>query len=56
VGVIAILNAVLDTTRPSESGGVVPQDAGLLRLLVPGVAIGVIIDCRCVLEGVEVTR
>jgi hypothetical protein len=28
----------------------------LLRLLVPGVAVGVIIDSRCVADGVEVTR
>jgi hypothetical protein len=30
--------------------------AGVLRLLVPGVAVGVIIDRGCVADGVEVTR
>ena len=34
----------------------IPLGAGVLELLVPGVAVGVIIDCRCVADGVEVTR
>jgi hypothetical protein len=34
----------------------VPLGAGVLRHLVPGVAVGVIIDRRCVADGVEVTR
>jgi hypothetical protein len=52
VGVIAMLNAGLDTTRCFA----VPQGAGVLRLLVTGVAVGVFIDRRCVEYGVEVTR
>jgi len=35
---------------------VIPLGAGVLRLLVPGVAVGVIIDRHCVADGVEVTR
>jgi hypothetical protein len=46
----------LDTTRRVESVCMVPLGAGVLRLLVPGVAVGVIIDRRCVADGVEVTR
>jgi hypothetical protein len=33
---------------------VVPLGAGVLRLLVPGVAVGEIIDLRCVADRVEV--
>jgi len=33
----------------------VPQGAGVLRLPVPGVAVGVIIDSHCVADGVVVT-
>jgi len=51
VGVITMPDAGLDTTRRVE----VPPGAGLLRLLVPGVAVGVFIDHRCVAAGVEVT-
>jgi hypothetical protein len=35
---------------------VIPLGASVLRLLVPGVAVGVIIDRRRVADGVEVTR
>ena len=56
VGVIAMPDAGLDTTRRVESVCVIPLGAGVLRLLVPGVAVGVIIDRRCVADGVEVTR
>jgi len=52
VGVITMPDAGLDTTRRVE----VPPGAGLLRLLVPGVAVGVFVDCRCLAYGVEVTR
>jgi len=52
VGVIAMPNAGLDTTRRVA----VPPGAGVLRLLVTGVAVGVFIDRRCVADGVEVTR
>jgi hypothetical protein len=34
----------------------VPLGAGVLRLLVPGMAVEVIIDCQCGADGVEVTR
>jgi hypothetical protein len=54
--VLAMPDAGLDTTRRVESVCVIPLGAGMLRLLVPGVAVGVIIDCRCVADGVEVTR
>ena len=56
VGVLAMPDAGLDTTRRVESVCMVPLGAGVLRLLVPGVAVGVIIDSRCVADGVEVTR
>jgi hypothetical protein len=56
VGVLAMPDAGLDTTRHVESSNVIPLGAGVLRLLVPGVAVGVIIDHRCVADGVEVTR
>jgi len=52
VGVITMPDAGLDTTRRVE----VPPGAGVLRLLVPGVAVGVFVDCRCVADRVEVTR
>jgi len=56
VGVLAMPDAGLDTTRRIESVCVIPLGPGVLRLLVPGVAVGVIIDRRCVADGVEVTR
>jgi hypothetical protein len=56
VGVLAMPDAGLDTTRRIESVCVVPLGAGVLRLLVPGMAVGVIIDRRFVADGVEVTR
>jgi hypothetical protein len=52
VGVITMPDAGLDTTRRVE----VPPGAGVLRLHVPGVAVGVFIECRCVADEVEVTR
>jgi hypothetical protein len=55
VGVLAMTDAGVDTTRCLESVSIVPLGAGVLRLLVPGVAVGVIIDRRCVADGVEVT-
>jgi hypothetical protein len=54
--VLAMPDAGLDTTRRVESVCVIPLGAGVLRLLVPGVAVGVIIDRRCVVDGVEATR
>jgi hypothetical protein len=47
-----VSNVGLHTTRCVE----VPPGAGLLRLHVTGVAVGVFIDCHCVADGVEVTR
>jgi len=49
-------DAGLDTTRRVESVCVIPQGAGVLRLLVPGMAVGVIIDRRCIADEVKVTR
>jgi hypothetical protein len=42
----------LDTTRLIE----VSQGAGVLPLLVPGVAVEGFIDRHCVADGVEVTQ
>jgi hypothetical protein len=56
VGVLAIPDARLDTTRRGESVCEVPPGAGVLRLLVPGMVVGVIIDCRSVADGVTVTH
>ena len=56
VEVLAMPDAGLDTTRHFESVCVILLGAGVLRLLVPGLAVGVIIDRRCVADGVEVTR
>jgi len=52
VGVIAMLNAGLDRTRRIE----VLPGASVLGLLVTCMPVGVFIDCRCVVDGVEVTR
>jgi hypothetical protein len=49
-------DAGLDTTRRVESVCMVPLEAGVLRLLIPGVAVGVFIDSRCVADRVEVMR
>jgi len=56
VGVLAMPDAGLDTMRRVESVCIVPLGAAVLRLLVPGVAVGEIIDRRCVAGRVEVTR
>ena len=48
-----IPDAELDATRRIESVCQVPTGAGVLRLLVPGVVVGVFIDHRSVAEGVE---
>jgi hypothetical protein len=52
VAVLAILDAGLDSTRCIESVCMVPLGAGVLPLLVPGVARGVIIYHRWVVDGV----
>jgi hypothetical protein len=54
--VLAMPDAGLDTTRRIEFACMVPLGAGVLRLLVPGVAVAVIIDRCCVVDGVEATR
>jgi len=56
VGVLAMPDAGLDTTRRTQSVRVIPPAAGVLRLLVPGVAGGEIIDRLCVADGVEGPR
>jgi hypothetical protein len=56
VGVLAMADAGLDTTRRVESVCMVPLGAGVLRLVVPAVAVGVGIDIRCVGDVVGVTR
>jgi len=52
VGVLEMPDAGLDTTRCVESVCEVPLGAGVLRLHVPGVAVRIIIDHRCVAYGV----
>jgi len=52
VGVRALPDGGLDTRRPAESVCEVPLGAGVLRLLVPGVAVGEIFDHHCVEDGV----
>ena len=52
VGVLAMPDAGLDTTRLVGSVCDVPLGAGVLRLLVSGVAVGEIIDRHCVADGV----
>jgi len=56
LGVLAMPDSGLDTTRGIGSVCMVALGAGVLRLLVPGVAVGLIIDCCCVVVGVEATR
>jgi len=56
VRVLAMPDAGLDTMRRVESVCMVTLGGGVLRLLVTGVAVGVIIDRRCVADGVEVTH
>jgi hypothetical protein len=56
VGVLAMPDARLDTMQRIESACEVPSIAGVLRLLVPNMVVGVIIDRRCVAGGVTVTH
>jgi len=56
VGVLAMPDAELDTTRHVESVCVILLVAGVLGLVVPSVEVGVIIDRRCVVDGMEVRR
>jgi len=55
-GVLAMPDVSLDTTRHIESACQIAPGAGVLRLLVPGVAVEAFIDRRCVADRVEVTR
>jgi len=52
VGVLTRPDAVLDTTRRVESVCQIPLGAGVLRLLVAGVAVAVLIDHHWVADGV----
>jgi len=56
VGVLAMPDAGLDSTQRVESVCIVLVGAGVFWLLEPGVEVRVIIDRRCVADGVEVTR
>jgi hypothetical protein len=56
VGVQGMSDAGLDATRYVVSVCMVPLGAGVLQLLRPGEEVGVSIDCRCVADGVGVTR
>jgi hypothetical protein len=51
-----MLHMGLNSTRRVESVCMVQLEAGVLRLLVPEVAVGVNINRRCVADGVEVTH
>jgi len=55
LGVLAMPDARQDTIRWVESVCEVPPGAGLLLLLVPGLAVVGIIDRRCVVDGVTAT-
>jgi hypothetical protein len=54
VGVLTMPDAGLDTTRRVESVCMVSLGAGVLRLLVPGMAVGVTIDHHCIADAVKV--
>jgi len=54
VGVLAMLDAGLNTTRCVDCVREDPPGAGVLRLLVPGIAVGVFNDHRSVADWVEV--
>ena len=55
VGVLTLPGARVDTTCHVESVCDVPPGAGVLQLLVCRMAVGVIVDHRCIADGVEVT-
>ena len=56
VGVLAMLNARLDRMGCGESVCEIPLGAGVVRLLLPGIAVGKSIDHHCVENGVQVTQ
>jgi hypothetical protein len=55
VGVLAMPDAGLHTTRRVESISKVPQGAGVLPLHITGMAVGVFIDHHSGADGVEAT-
>jgi hypothetical protein len=56
VGVGAMPDAGLDTKQLVESVCEVPPSAGVLQLLIPGMAVGVLIDDRSVADRVQATH
>jgi len=56
VGMLAMWDAGLDTMRHVISVCEVPPGAGVLRLLVPGMVVGVFIEHLCLVKRVEVTH
>jgi len=56
VQVLALPNVGLDTTQHVESVSEVPPGAGVLKLLVPSMVVGVCIDRHCVADREEVTH
>jgi len=56
VGVLAMPDTGLDTTRFINSFWEVHPDDGVLGLNVPSITVGVFIDRLCVADWVEVTR
>jgi len=49
--VLAVLDARLYTAQRVETACEVPPCAGVLRMLVPGIAVGEIIDRRSMADG-----
>jgi hypothetical protein len=56
VGVLAMPDPGLDRMQRVESVCMVPLGAGVLRLLLPGMAVGVMVDRRCVADVLAVTH
>jgi len=56
VGMLAMPDATLDTMVRVESVCEDPPGGGVLRLLVPGMAVGEILYHHWVVDGVTVTR
>jgi len=54
VGALAMPDVGLGTMQRVESVCVIPLGAGVLRLLLPGVAVGVFIDRCYVADGVDI--
>jgi len=51
VGVIAMPDSGLHRARQDEMS----PGTGVLQLVVPAVAVGVFIVCRCLVDGVDIT-